>query len=136
MKLNFYTILGNTKREPSILDKLRPPLRSQLSRKRKIEKPVTTNKKHKAGVANTTDPKTVTPATRVKQFPGEYLAVRSQKLFCTACREELALKKSTVKNHIICGDKHQKSKKRLETKEHDLTELLTSYDKEVQPAGT
>ena len=29
-------------REPSILDKLRPPLRSQLSRKRKIEKPVTT----------------------------------------------------------------------------------------------
>ena len=65
-------------REPSILDKLRPPLRSQRSRKRKIEKPVTTNKKHKAGVANTTDPKTVTPATRVKQFPGEYL---SGKLF-------------------------------------------------------
>ena len=55
-------------REPSILDKLRPPLRSQLSRKRKIEKPMTTNKKHKAGVANTRDPKTVTPATRVKQY--------------------------------------------------------------------
>ena len=49
-------------RELSILDKLRPPLRSQLSRNRNIEKPVTTNKKHKAGVANTTDPKIVLPA--------------------------------------------------------------------------
>ena len=48
-------------RELCILDKLRPPLRSQLSRNRKIEKPVTTNKKHKAGVANTTNPKTVLP---------------------------------------------------------------------------
>ena len=53
-------------REPSLL---RPPLRSHLSRKRKIEKPVTTNK-NKAG-----------PHT---------LAVRSGKIFCTACHEELA----------------------------------------------
>ena len=48
--------------QPSILDKLRPPLRSQRSRNRKIEKPVTTNKKCKAGVANTTNTKTVLPA--------------------------------------------------------------------------
>ncbi len=126
-------------RAASLLDKLRAPLRSELSRKRKVEKPKTANKKHKAGVANTTDPKSVTPATRIKEFPNECLAVRSGKLFCTACREELALKKSTVKNHIVCGDKHQKSKKKLESKaakERDLTELLTSYDKEVQPSGT
>lgn len=80
-------------RASSLLDKLRAPLRSELSRKRKVERPKTANKKHKSGVANTTDPKSVTPATRVKQFPNECLAVRSGKLFCTACREELAHKK-------------------------------------------
>ena len=117
----------------SLLDKLRAPLRSELSRKRKIEKPTTAaNKRHKAGVTNTTDPKSITPAARVKEFPDECLAVRSGKLFCTACREEIALKKSTIKNHISCADKHKKSKKRLQSKaakERDLTELLTSYDK-------
>jgi hypothetical protein len=70
---------------PSILDKLKAPTRSQLSRKRKVEKPLTANKKHKAGKANTTDPKSVTPAARVEELLGKYLAVRSGKLFCTAC---------------------------------------------------
>ena len=120
----------------SILDRLKAPTRSQLSRKRKVEKRLSANKKHKA---NTTDPKSVTPAARVEEFPGEYLAVRSGKLFCTACREELALKKSTIKNHINCGEKHQNSKRQLKStvaKQRDLTELLTAYDKEVQPAGS
>lgn len=64
----------------SILDRLRPPLRSELYRKRELEKPVTNNKKHKAEVANTIDPNTVTPATRVKEFPGKSLAIRSKQL--------------------------------------------------------
>ena len=64
----------------SILDRLRPPLRSELYRKRELEKPVTNNKKHKAGVANTIDPNTVTLATRVKEFPGKSLVVKSKQL--------------------------------------------------------
>lgn len=119
----------------SLLDRLKCPARSELSRKRKSEKS-TGNKRHKSGVANPTDPKTVTPSTRVKEFPGEHLAVRKGKLFCTACREELALKKSTVKTHISVGDKHQRAKKKLEFKEskdRDLTDLLKAYDQEVQP---
>ena len=125
----------------SLLDVLKCPIRSELSRKRKIEKATTAsaNKKHKAGASNITDPKTVQPSTRVKQFPGECLAVRGGKLFCTACREELATKKSTVKAHVSTGDKHLKAKKRLESKaakERDLREVLQAYDREVQPAGT
>ena len=97
------------------------------------------NKKHKIGASNPTDPKNITPATRVKEFPGEYLSARSGKLFCTICHEELALKKSTVKKRIESGDKHQKAKKTVaqkKAKEHDTAESLKAYDKEVQPAGT
>ena len=86
----------------SLLDRLKCPKRSELSRKRIVP----TNKRHKPGSTNSTDPKGVSPSTRLKEFPDEYLAVRAGKLFCTACREELALK-STMKNHIACGDKHQ-----------------------------
>ena len=82
----------------SIIDRLKCPPRSDLSRKRKVEKSSKANKKHKGEVTNRSDPVSVFPA-RVKEFPGEYLAVRNEILFCTACREELALKKSTIKTH-------------------------------------
>ena len=125
----------------SLLDRLKSPTRSELSRKRKVEKPKPTSsiKKHKGGAANVTDPKSVSPTSRVKEFPGECLSVRSGKLFCDACREELALKKSTIKNHIESGDKHKRAKEKLsrkEARERDIAESLRSYDKEVQPAGT
>lgn len=99
----------------SILDRLKPPQKSDLARKRKIERPKTTgaDKKRKSGASNLTDPKTVSPADRVKQFPGECLEVKHGKLFCVACREELSLKKSTVKNHLYSGNKHQDAKDRL-----------------------
>ncbi len=102
----------------SILDKLKAPTKSDLARKRKVElpKPTAASKKHKAGVVNQTDPKRVSPGERVKEFPKECLAIRSGKLFCSACREESSLKKSTVRNHVS-GDKHSKAKERLAKKE-------------------
>lgn len=120
------------------LECLKCPVRSELSQKRQVDKikSGSTNKEH--GAANITDPKSVTP-TRVREFPGEHLSVRGGKLFCTSCQEELALKKSTIKNHIESGDKHQKVKEKLlqkEARECDVAESLTVYDKEVQPAGT
>ena len=80
----------------SLLHRLRCPTRLELSRKGKIEKPCTSTgkaKQHKAGAANPTDPKGISPSIRVKEFPGECLRVRNGKLFCVACREELALKR-------------------------------------------
>ena len=121
----------------SILDKLKAPTKTDLARKRKIEKPKTPTaqtKKHKSCVTNLTDPKTVSPIQRIKDFPNEYLAVRNGKLFCTDCREEL-----TVKNHISSGDKHRKAKERLakkEARERDIVQSLQAYDKEVEPAST
>ena len=125
----------------SILDRLKPPEKSDLARKRKIERPKTTgaDKKRKSGASNQTDPKTVSPADRVKQFPGECLEAKHGKLFCVACREELSLKKSTVKNHIYSGNKHQDAKDRLakkEARERDIADSLVAYDKAEQPAGT
>ena len=90
-------------------------------------------------MTNLTDPKTVSPIQRIKDFPNEYLAMRNGKLFCTACREELALKKSTVKNHMSSGDKHRKAKERLakkEARERDIVQSLQAYDKKVEPVGT
>ena len=125
----------------SILDRLKPPQKSDLARKRKIERPKTTgaDKKRKSGALNLTDPKTVSPADRVKQFPGECLEVKHGKLFCVACREELSLKKSTVQNHLYSGNKHQDAKDRLakkEARERDIADSLVAYDKAEQPAGT
>ena len=92
----------------TILDKLKVAKKSDLACKRMIEKPKSTRsdkKKWKAGAPFHTDSKTVSPATRVKEFMGECLEVRHGKLFCVACREEHSLKKSTVKNHIYSGHK-------------------------------
>ena len=126
---------------PSILDRLKAPDKSDLARKRKIERPKTTgaDKRRKSGASNQTDPKTVSPADRLKQFPGEFLEVRHGKLFCVACREELSLKKSTVKTHIYSGNKHKDAKDRLakkEARERDIADSLVIYDKAEQPAGT
>ena len=56
-----------------------------------------------------------------------------------ACREELSLKKSTVKNHIYSGNKHKDTKDRLakkEARECDIADSLVVFDNSEQPAGT
>ena len=58
--------------------------------------------------------------------------------FCSACREELALKKSTITNHNG-GVKHKKSKEALEkrqAREQDIATFLSVYDEEVEPKGS
>ena len=125
----------------SILDKLRSPTKSDLARKRKVEKPkapTAQTKKRKSTVVNQSDPKTVSPVQRVRDFPNECLEVRNDKLFCVACREVISLKKSTVKNHISLGDKHKNAKEKLarkEARERNIVESLHAYDKRVGPAG-
>ena len=81
----------------------------------------------------------MSPADRVKEFPGECLEVKNGKLFCFACCEELSLKKSTVKSHLFAGNKHKASKNSLarkEARERDIASYLTQYHKEEHPAGT
>ena len=49
---------------------------------------------------------------RLKEFPNEHLCIRNGKLFCDACKEILAYKKSILKNHMS-SKKHTAGKERL-----------------------
>lgn len=58
----------------------------------------------------------MTLAKRVREFPTEQLTVSGGKLFCTARREELGLKRSVIQGHIKSA-KHADGKRRLECNE-------------------
>ena len=73
----------------------------------------------------------------MSEFPDEMLKVSAGKLFRSACREELGLKCSAVKNHINCK-KHinAKEKMRLKSlKEQDIVEALSKHNSDVHLRG-
>lgn len=83
------------------------------------------------------EPTTVAASSRVKEFPGEYLSVRSGKLFCTACREPVSVKKSMINLHVK-SSKHSSGVQRLQSKgarQKDIASMLKEYDEEVHPVG-
>ena len=100
----------------SLLDKLRGPALSELSRKRKVHaNPPTGKKRSLAQTASKFDPQSIKSLQRASVFPGEYLVVSAGKLFCKACREIVAVKRSVVVNRIK-SKKHADSKERLQGK--------------------
>ena len=83
------------------------------------------------------DPKSITPEMCVKSYPNECFVVSAGKFFCTACREELFIKASVLKQHVKCA-KHNQRKVCLQCKEkreHDIVEAMKAYDDEVHPNG-
>ena len=83
------------------------------------------------------DPKGVSPSQRVREFENESLTVSQGHVFCSACREQLSLKRSVVKNHTQ-SSKHRKGKERLKRKdsrERDIAEDLRKYNEEMHPRG-
>ena len=128
---------GPAKDVQSLLEQLRSPASSTLARKRKVTKntTLTGTKKGKGAVA--AEPQSISPATRVKEFPEESLCVSHGKLFCRACRETLSVKKSVVTQHIRSA-KHSRGKDSVakrEKRERDISDMLKRYDKEVHPVG-
>ena len=88
---------------PTILNTLKCPKLSDLTRKRKVDCNPPPKGKRRACGEGANEPKTVTATQRVKEFPGECLATAgkgSNKLFCTACREELSIKKNVIVSHV------------------------------------
>ena len=74
---------------------------------------------------------------RLSEFPDQKLVVSRGRLFCTACCEEVALKKSIIELHVK-SEKHKKGKMKLATKEkreQDIVKALGAYDEEVHPVG-
>lgn len=121
----------------SLLDVFRAPQASELTRKTKVDSNPPIGKKTSRG-QGCSEPKSVSAKDRVNQFPDECLTVnRGGKLFCSACREELSLRKNIITNHIGCN-KHKTSKEKLKTskaKEQDIMDSLRIYDAEHHPVG-
>ena len=84
-------------RPVSLLERLHAPTVSELSRKRKIHaNPPPVGKKRSTQTVRKFDPQSVRPLQRVN----ELLVESSGKLFCRVCRENVAVKRSVVQNHI------------------------------------
>ena len=65
------------------------------------------------------------------------LTISAGKLLCTACREELGLKRSVIQGHVKAA-KHADGKRRLERKdvrERDITVALRKHGDEVHQKG-
>ena len=127
---------AQTSSAQSLLDVLKAPPRSSLSRKRTIARNPPRGKRKSRG-SSTNDPKSVKPAQRVKEYQDEPFTVSNCKLFCMGCREEIYVKKSSIENHLR-SLKHRKGKERLkqkELKEISISKSLEKYNNQVHPKG-
>ena len=97
---------------PSILDRLRSPTPSDLARKRKIRQNLPPKGVKRGKGRGFADPKGVVPADRVRNYPEESFTVSNNRLFCSACREEVATKQSVIELHIK-SQKHSRGKSML-----------------------
>ena len=116
----------------SLLSRLKSPSPSDLCRKRKTATNPASCGKRKSRGNTTAEPKNIQPHQRVRQFPSEPLSVKpdNKKLFCEACREELSLKHSILKNHMK-SMKHIEGKKKLEAnvaRERNIAEALRLHN--------
>ena len=93
----------------SLLDVLHCPAPSDLARKRKVPSNPPKGKKRSTSRANSPyEPKSVSARERVMEFKTEPLTISCGKLFCSACREPVSLKKSIIKLHVK-SQKHESS---------------------------
>ena len=71
------------------------------------------------------------------RFNDEQLTVSRGKLFCTACREQLSLKKNVIASHMQ-SMRHKAGKYRLaskEEKERDIAMSLATTNQQRHPVG-
>ena len=90
-----YTDSEGTDSALSLLQRLRSPLPSELARKRAIKTNPPVGAKRGKGRCSAT-PKTVSVGDRLKAYPEENFVSSNNRLFCSACREVVALKKKTL----------------------------------------
>ena len=120
----------------SVLSRLKAPRASDLARKRKVAANPPKGKRSCRG-ATAAEPKNITSLQRVKEFPDEPLCVSNRKLFCNACREEMSLKMSSVRNHIR-STKHKEGcrrRKSKEAREKSIADALAAHNEESHLRG-
>lgn len=121
----------------SLLERLRSAPKAAANRKRKIALNLPHDGKRNKAPRCASDPKGITAAQRVAEYPNENFSASAKKLFCTACREEVSLKKSVITLYIK-SEKHSKGKIQLQSKnkrEQNIVQALQKYDEETYPVG-
>ena len=121
----------------TILNRLKSPTASDLARKRKVQCNLPKHGKSFHPPKSKSNPKNVTASARLTEFPGENFTVSKSngQLFCNACREEIALKKTIIETHVKTS-KHASGKECLEKKEareRDIAKSLEEYDNQFHP---
>ena len=77
------------------------PESHELARKRR------SNIKYAAKVikkANKSNPTTITPEDRLREYSNEDFRIHLGSLWCNPCDEELQVKSSSIKDHLECND--------------------------------
>ena len=121
----------------SLLDKLRVPKLSDIALKRKMRTNPPPVGRRRSKHRCQSDPKSVTPSQRLREFSKEPFTTSHGKLFCSACREDLSLKFSVITNHIK-SVKHTQGKEKLkvnEARERDIAEALKKHNTAAHPGG-
>ena len=93
--------------------------------------------KRRSKGSSVSDPKGIHLSKRVMEFLNEERKVFASKLFCSACRQEVGLKRSTIHNHVK-SHKHVTSKSKLAMKKmqhQDIAEALEKHNEEVHLQG-
>ena len=99
----------------SLLDRLRSPAPSDLSRKRKIAVNTPGNRRSVCS-KKANEPVKVTASQRVLEFKDEgFVVSQGSALFCKVCREEISLKKQNITVHVS-SKKHKSNKEKMEGK--------------------
>ena len=122
--------------ESAFLLSLRQPTSSDFARTRQVLRNPPPVGKRRARGHGAFDPISVTPSQRVKEFLNESLTVSNKWLFCNACREEVGLKSTVVRNHVR-SNKHEMGKNRLARKdavERDIAQAFRAAETE-HPRG-
>ena len=99
--------------------------------------PPTGAKRRTSQTKGKSEPTSISPQERLKDFEDEPLTVSCGKLFCSACREPISLKKSVIKLHVD-SSKHKSYKVKLQNREarqRGIVEALISYDGTSHPKG-
>ena len=122
----------------SLLSMLKSPPASEFGRKRKIRANAPPTGKRRSRGTSTIDLKKVQPHQRVREFPSEpFKANANKNLFCVACREELCLKLSSIRNHVQ-SVKHKEGVNKMELKEarqKDIADVLKRHNEATHARG-
>ena len=104
------------------------------------QKPPSGKRGRKVAGRKTTDPKTVSAASRLAEFPNHTFMVSKGRLFCKACKTEVTMIKSSIKKHITTS-RHEDNMAKFKLRDvgdNEIKVFLSDYfrDNPDEAGGT